>query len=434
MKNFTPKEIVSELDKYIIGQDNAKKAVAIALRNRYRRRLLTSENQQEILPKNILMIGSTGVGKTEIARRLSKLDDSPFIKVEATKFTEIGYVGRDVEQIIRDLLEISIHTTSEKMKTKVKIKAEIIAKDKILSILVGENASDQTKQKFKEKLKNKELDEQEIEIEVKEKSNNSPFVDIPGMQGAQISMIPLSGILGGEKTKKLKVSIKEALKILTEEESDKLLDKDEVIKISIDNVENNGLVFIDEIDKVANLNDGAKSNSNISREGVQRDLLPLVEGTTVSTKHGPVNTDHILFIAGGAFHLSKPSDLLPELQGRFPIRVELNSLTKDDLKRVLIEPKNNLVKQYTLLLETEKVTLIFEEDAIDEIADMAVYLNQNIENIGARRLQTILEKVLEDINFEASEKANTTFTVTKNLVTTKIADIAKNQDLSKFIL
>lgn len=431
MKNFTPNEIVSELDKYIVGQLNAKKAVAIALRNRWRRQQLKEEDQKEIMPKNILMIGPTGVGKTEIARRLSKIDDSPFIKVEATKFTEIGYVGRDVEQIIRDLVEIAIHSASEKLKSEVKVKAEKEAETTILGILCGNNASDETKSKFKTKLHKGELDEQDIEIEVKEKPSN-PIMDIPGMPAGQMGILSFSA-LGGEKTKTKKTKIKDAFKILTDEYSEKLLDKEEANKLAIENVENNGLVFIDEIDKITH-NNNDNSRGNVSREGVQRDLLPLVEGTTVSTKYGPVNTDHILFIAGGAFHLSKPADLLPELQGRFPIRVELHPLNKEDLIKILTEPKNNLVRQYTLLLETEQIKVVFENDAINEIADMTVHLNSTIENIGARRLQTILEKVLEDINFTASENPNTTFTITKQLVKDKVEEIAHNQDLSKFVL
>lgn len=433
MQNFTPKEIVSELDKYIIGQESAKKAVAIALRNRWRRRQLTIEQQKEIMPKNILMIGPTGVGKTEIARRLSQLDESPFIKVEATKFTEVGYVGRDIEQIIRDLVETAVHNTSQSLKLKLKAKIEAVVENKILDILVGKSADDATRKKFLIKLKNGDLNNKEIEINIKEKSS-MPFFDIPGVQGAQISMIPLGGILGGEKNKTKKTTVKTAIELLEEEESEKLLDKDSIVKIAIENVENNGLVFIDEIDKITSTGQETRGSGTISREGVQRDLLPLVEGTVVATKYGPVNTEHILFIASGAFHISSPSDLLPELQGRFPIRVELNHLSKKDLIKILVEPKNNLVMQYTSLLSTEKVDLSFQSAAIEEIAETAVYLNQHVENIGARRLQTILEKILEDINFNAPDIKNKKFVVTKKLVQEKVSQIAKNKDLSKFVL
>lgn len=433
MKNFTPKEIVSELDKYIIGQESAKKAVAIALRNRWRRTQLDKEKQKEIMPKNILMTGPTGVGKTEIARRLSKIDDSPFIKIEATKFTEVGYVGRDVEQIIRDLLEVAIHNTSKKWKENLKDKINAIVDNKILDILVGASADKETRKKFQEKLDKKELEDKEIEIIIKEKMSN-PFFDIPGVQGAQISMIPLGNMLGSEKNKTKKTTIKLARKILEEEESDLLLDKDSIIKYSIETVENNGLVFIDEIDKITASGYEARGSGTISREGVQRDLLPLVEGTVVQTKHGTINTEHILFIASGAFHLSSPSDLLPELQGRFPIRVELKNLNKEDLVQILTTTKNNLISQYESLLKTENITLVFEQEAIDEIAYNAVYLNENVENIGARRLQTILEKILEDISFNAPDVKNKKFVVTKNLVTEKLSNITKNNDLSKFIL
>lgn len=433
MKNFTPKEIVYELDRYIIGQKDAKKAVAVALRNRWRRIQLDKEQQKEIMPKNILMIGPTGVGKTEIARRLSQLDDSPFIKVEATKFTEVGYVGRDVEQIIRDLLEIAIHNTSKKWKEEIKEKVSNIVDNKILDILVGVSADKETRKKFQEKLNKKELDDKEIEITIKEKSP-SPFFDIPGVQGAQISMIPLGNMLGTEKNITKKTTVQLAKEILSEEESEILLDKDTIIKSSIETVENNGLVFIDEVDKIAASGQEARGSGTISREGVQRDLLPLVEGTIVQTKHGSINTEHILFIASGAFHLSSPSDLLPELQGRFPIRVELNHLSKDDLIQILTTTKNNLISQYVSLLSTENIKLVFEEASIEEMAENAVYLNQHVENIGARRLQTILEKVLEDISFNAPDIKNKKFIVTKDLVVEKLSKITKNNDLSKFIL
>ncbi len=431
-KNFTPKEIVSELDKHIVGQTNAKKAVAIALRNRWRRKQLDMDLQKEVMPKNILMIGPTGVGKTEIARRLSKLDNAPFIKVEATKFTEIGYVGRDVEQIIRDLVEIAIRLTSLELKKSVNAKAEVNAKQKIIDILAGEDASPETKKKFATKLKNGSLDDSEIEISVKEKPQGQSLFDVPGMPGAQMGVLSLDSILGKEKYKTKKVSVKKALELFVEEEADGLIDKDTLITLAIENVENNGLVFIDEIDKIASSN--GRHGGDVSREGVQRDLLPLVEGTTVSTKYGPIKTDYILFIASGAFHLSKPSDLLPELQGRFPIRVELNALTKEDFKRILTEPVANLILQYKAMLAVEKLNLVFEDSAIDEIADLAVYFNNTIENIGARRLHTILENILEEINFTAPDKFGQTITITKDFVKDKVKHLKVNNDLSKFVI
>jgi ATP-dependent HslUV protease ATP-binding subunit HslU len=431
-KNFTPKEIVSELDKHIVGQTNAKKAVAIALRNRWRRKQLDMDLQKEVMPKNILMIGPTGVGKTEIARRLSKLDNAPFIKVEATKFTEIGYVGRDVEQIIRDLVEVAIRLTSLELKKSVNAKAEVNAKQRIVDILAGEDASPETKKKFATKLKNGSLDDSEIEISVKEKPQGQSLFDVPGMPGAQMGVLSIDSFLGKEKYKTKKVSVKKALELFMEEEADSLIDKDNLITLAIENVENNGLVFIDEIDKIASSN--GRHGGDVSREGVQRDLLPLVEGTTVSTKYGPIKTDYILFIASGAFHLSKPSDLLPELQGRFPIRVELNALTKDDFKRILTEPVANLILQYKAMLAVEKLNLVFEDSAIDEIADLAVYFNNTIENIGARRLHTILENILEEINFTAPDKFGQTITITKDFVKDKVKHLKVNNDLSKFVI
>jgi ATP-dependent HslUV protease ATP-binding subunit HslU len=433
MKNFTPQEIVSELDKYIVGQNSAKKSVAIALRNRWRRKQLPENLQKEVIPKNILMIGPTGVGKTEIARRLAKLDNAPFIKVEATKFTEIGYVGRDVEQIIRDLIEIAIHLKSDELKKSVRAQAEKLAINKIINILAGESASPETKKKFKEKYQNGELNSTEIEIQVKEKSGGQPMFEVPGMPGAQMGMISLDNILGREKLKNKTVTVEKAFNIFVEEESDQLIDKDVVIAEAIDAVENNGIVFIDEIDKIAS-SYSERRGGDVSREGVQRDLLPLVEGTTVNTKYGPIKTDHVLFVASGAFHLSKPSDLLPELQGRFPIRVELSPLNKEEFKRILTEPKANLILQYTQMLKTEGVDVVFEDEAIDEIAYITEYFNKTIEDIGARRLHTILEKILEEINFTAPEKSGTKVIITKDIVKEKVSYLTNNMDLSKFII
>lgn len=435
MTNFSPREIVSELDRFIIGQCDAKKAVAIALRNRWRRMQLSEHLKEEIVPKNILMVGPTGVGKTEISRRLAKLANAPFIKVEATKFTEIGYVGRDVESIIRDLLEIAVNNTRKIMRKKVNVKAEQGAENRILEALVGTAASEETKQKFLKLLRNNELNEREVEIAILDNSNNSmPTIDIPGMPGASMGMISLGDILGGSspkyKAKKMKVG--EAYNILIEEECDKLLDNDMVIKEAINTVENDGIVFIDEIDKITGKNEG--SRSDISREGVQRDLLPLIEGTTVTTKYGMVKTDHILFICSGAFHLAKPSDLLPELQGRLPIRVELKALTHDDFVRILTEPEANLIEQYTALLKTEDFTLEFDAAAIDKIADIAVAINENIENIGARRLHTVLEILLEDISYTASERSGEKTVVTAQMVEEKLHKYTEASDLSKFIL
>ncbi len=436
MTSFTPREIVSELDRFIVGQDSAKKAVAIALRNRWRRQQVKGSLKDEILPKNILMIGPTGVGKTEIARRLAKLADAPFIKVEATKFTEVGYVGRDVEQIIRDLLEISININKENLKKEVNAKAELNAEKRVIEALVGSSATNQTKEKFKKMLRNGELDNQDIEIEISPKSQ-SPLksMDIPGMPGGMMGMINLGDLLGkgfGKPKEKRKLTVKESYEILLDEESEKLIDNDSLIKRSIRNVEDDGIVFIDEIDKICGKNSG--SSAEVSREGVQRDLLPLIEGSTVSTKYGSLKTDHILFIASGAFHLAKPSDLLPELQGRLPNRVELSPLIRDDFIRILKEPENNLLKQYIELISSEGVELTFNEGAVSEIAEIAAKVNEEIENIGARRLHTILEKVLEEISFSASDKSVKKISIDKNYVKKQIGDIYKDIDLTKFIL
>ena len=436
MTSFTPREIVSELDRFIVGQKTAKRAVAIALRNRWRRQQIKGSLKDEVLPKNILMIGPTGVGKTEIARRLAKLADAPFIKVEATKFTEVGYVGRDVEQIIRDLLEVSINNNRESLKNEIKAKAEVNAEKRVVDALVGASASNQTKEKYKRMLRNGELDGQEIEIEVSSKSP-SPFksMEIPGIPGGSMGMINLGEIFGkgfGQKKEKRKLSVKESHEILLDEESEKLIDHDNLIKRAVLNVENDGIVFIDEIDKICGKNSG--TSGEVSREGVQRDLLPLIEGSTVSTKYGSIKTDHILFIASGAFHLAKPSDLLPELQGRLPNRVELKALGKEDFVRILKEPENNLIKQYVELISTEGVMLNFSEEAISEVALIATKVNDEVENIGARRLHTILEKILEDISFSASDKKSDKIDIDKKYVVDQIGDIYKDTDLTKFIL
>ena len=436
MTTFTPKEIVSELDRFIVGQNTAKRAVAIALRNRWRRQQIKGSLKDEVLPKNILMIGPTGVGKTEIARRLAKLADAPFIKVEATKFTEVGYVGRDVEQIIRDLLEVSINNNKESLKKEVKTRAEVSAEKRVIEALVGSSASMQTKEKFKKMLRKGELDDQEIEIELLSNSS-SPMksMEIPGMPGGMMGMINLGEIFGkgfGQKREKRKLTVKESYEFLLSEESDKLIDNDNLVKRAINNVEQDGIVFIDEIDKICGKN--SRGTAEVSREGVQRDLLPLIEGSTVSTKYGTVKTDHILFIASGAFHVAKPSDLLPELQGRLPNRVELSALNKEDFIRILKEPENNLIRQYEELIATEGVNLKFSENAISEIAKIATQVNDEVENIGARRLHTILEKVLDDISFSASEKKNDQIKVDDKYVIKQIGEIYKNNDLSKFIL
>ena len=438
MSALTPREIVSELDRFIVGQNDAKRAVAVALRNRWRRLQLAPELMDEVLPKNILMIGPTGVGKTEIARRLAKLAQAPFIKVEATKFTEIGYVGRDVEQIIRYLVEISIHITREKLRVEVVGKAELQAEERVLDALVGETASPETRQKFRGMLHAGELADKEVEIQVSDAgpSMSMPTVDIPGMPGAQMGMLNLGDILGkalgGGKTKSRKMTVSEAHGILMAEESDKLLDQEKVVREAIEAVQQKGIVFIDEIDKICARSD--RNGAEVSREGVQRDLLPLIEGTSVATKHGTVKTDHILFIASGAFHLAKPSDLLPELQGRLPIRVELKALTKDDFVKILSEPEANLIRQSKALMETESVTLEITQSAIEAIAVLAAEINQNVENIGARRLHTIIEKLLEEISFNATDLTGQTITLDDKSVQEKVGELAKNQDLSKFIL
>ena len=435
---FSPREIVSELDRYIIGQNDAKRAVAIALRNRWRRQQLPEELREEVLPKNILMIGPTGVGKTEIARRLARLAQAPFLKVEATKFTEVGYVGRDVEQIIRDLVEASILMTRERLRKDVQAQAELNAEERVIEALVGENASQDTRQKFRKLLRQGELDEREIEIQVADQGGlQLPTMDIPGMPGASMGMLNLGDIfgkaLGGGRTKTRKVTVLESYDILLAEESDKLLDEERVMGDALEAVEQNGIVFLDEIDKITARSDRA-GGGDVSREGVQRDLLPLIEGTTVSTKHGAVKTDHILFIASGAFHQAKPSDLLAELQGRLPIRVELSALTKDDFKRILTEPENSLIKQYKALLATEEVTLDFTDGSIEAIASLSADINSTVENIGARRLHTVLEKLLEEISFTATDRGGETIEIDTQEVQESVGELAKNADLSKFIL
>jgi|TARA_B110000211_G_scaffold20692_1_gene21445 ATP-dependent HslUV protease ATP-binding subunit HslU len=432
---LSPREIVSELDRYVIGQTNAKKAVAVALRNRWRRQALDEQMREEVLPKNILMIGPTGVGKTEISRRLSKLAEAPFIKVEATRFTEVGYVGRDVEQIIRDLIEIAIALEKEKRRKEVYVKAQLLAEEKVLDALVGNKASVATKESFRKRLRSGDLDDNEIEIEVNENPSNMQGFEIPGMPGANIGMINVSEMLGksmGQKPKKKKMSVKESHDILIAQESDKLIEQDKIVSAAKKATEDNGIVFLDEIDKISARGD--RTGGDVSREGVQRDLLPLIEGTTVNTKHGPIKTDHILFIASGAFQLAKPSDLLPELQGRLPIRVELNALTEDDFKRILKEPDNSLIKQYVALLKTENVHLEFTDDCIDILAKVSAEVNASVENIGARRLHTLLEKVLDEISFTASDRSGEKIIIDKKYIEKNLGDLAKDTDLSKFIL
>ena len=435
MTNFSPREIVSELDRYIIGQKDAKRAVAIALRNRWRLQQLEGSMREEVMPKNILMIGPTGVGKTEISRRLAKLAGAPFLKVEATKFTEVGYVGRDVEQMIRDLVEVGIGLIREKKRKDVEAKAHQMAEDRVLDALVGDTASPATRDSFRKKLREGQLDEKEIEIEVADNGGGMPNMDIPGMPGASIGVMNINDMFGkafGGRTKTRKLMVRDSYDVLLAEESDKLLDDDQVVTEAMESVENNGIVFLDEIDKIA-VRDGARGG-DVSREGVQRDLLPLVEGTTVSTKYGPVKTDHILFIASGAFHVSKPSDLLPELQGRLPIRVELQALTKGDFVSILSETEASLIKQSVALLGTEEVTLSFTEDAIDTIADLSVSINASVENIGARRLQTVIERILDDISFTATDRAGETVEIDAEFVNREIGDLVKNADLSRYIL
>jgi ATP-dependent HslUV protease ATP-binding subunit HslU len=433
---LSPREIVSELDRYVIGQKEAKKAVAVALRNRWRRQALSDEMRDEVLPKNILMIGPTGVGKTEISRRLSRLAEAPFIKVEATRFTEVGYVGRDVEQIIRDLIEIAIAMEREKKRKEVKAKAELKAEEKVLDALVGNKASVATRESFRKRLRSGDLDNNEIEIEVQGTAAGLQSFEIPGMPGGNVGMVNLGDILGksmgNKKGKKKKMTVKESHDILVAQESDKMIEEDKIIKEAKKTTEENGIVFLDEIDKVSARSD--RVGGDVSREGVQRDLLPLIEGTTVSTKHGPIKTDHILFIASGAFQLAKPSDLLPELQGRLPIRVELDALKEEDFKRILKEPDNSLIKQYKELLNTENVNLEFTDDGIDMLAKISAEVNSSVENIGARRLHTIIEKVLDDISFNATDRAGETITVDEKYVQNNLGNLVKDTDLSKFIL
>ena len=437
MTSFSPREIVSELDRYIVGQNEAKRAVAIALRNRWRRQQLPDDLRDEVLPKNILMIGPTGVGKTEIARRLARLAQAPFLKVEATKFTEVGYVGRDVESIARDLLEVAILQTRERMRKDVAAKAELAAEERVVNALVGENASPDTRARFRKMLREGSLDDKEIDLELKEAGGASlPTIDIPGMPGAQMGMLNLGEMFGkafGGRTRKRRMTVAESHDVLIAEESDKLLDEDAVVREAIHAVEQNGIVFLDEIDKICARADG-RYGADVSREGVQRDLLPLIEGTTVGTKYGPVKTDHVLFIASGAFHLAKPSDLLPELQGRLPIRVELKALDEAALKAILTEPEASLIRQYEALLATESVTLVFTDDAVAEIARVAAEVNRSVENIGARRLQTVLERLLEEISFTATDRAGQTVTIDAAFVRSHVTDLAKNADLSRFIL
>jgi ATP-dependent HslUV protease ATP-binding subunit HslU len=433
---LSPREIVSELDRYVIGQKEAKKAVAVALRNRWRRQALSGEMRDEVLPKNILMIGPTGVGKTEISRRLSKLAEAPFIKVEATRFTEVGYVGRDVEQIVRDLIEIAIAMEKEKKRKEVQAKAELKAEDKVLDALVGNKASVATRESFRKRLRNGDLDTNEIEIEVQDNASSLQSLEIPGMPGGNVGMINLGDILGksmgNKKGKKKKMTVKESHDILIAQESDKMIEEDKIIEEAKKTTEENGIIFLDEIDKVSARSD--RVGGDVSREGVQRDLLPLIEGTTVSTKHGPIKTDHILFIASGAFQLAKPSDLLPELQGRLPIRVELNALNEEDFKRILKEPDNSLIKQYKALLKTENVDLVFTDDGIDKLANISAEVNSSVENIGARRLHTIIEKVLDDISFNATDRAGETIIIDEKYVNDNLGNLVKDTDLSKFIL
>ena len=436
MTEFSPREIVSELDRHIIGQRDAKRAVAIALRNRWRRLQLTGPMREEVLPKNILMIGPTGCGKTEIARRLAKLAGAAFLKVEATKFTEVGYVGRDVEQIIRDLLEIGIGLVREKKRKDIAARAQLAAEERLLDALVGATASAGTRDSFRRRLRDGELDDKEVEIEVAASAPSLPMFELPNMPGASMGALNLGdlfGKMGGGRTKPRKLLVKDAHAPLLTEESDKLLDAEQVTAEAIREVESNGIVFLDEIDKIC-AREGRGGGGEVSREGVQRDLLPLIEGTTVSTKHGPVKTDHILFIASGAFHVSKPSDLLPELQGRLPIRVELASLTEDDFRRILTETEASIVKQYVALLGTEGVELVFAPDAIDELASVAVHVNGAVENIGARRLQTVMERVLDEVSFTAPDRAGEQVTVDRAFVQRHVGDLARNADLSRFIL
>tara|TARA_A100001037_G_scaffold202222_1_gene180757 strand:- start:36 stop:1346 length:1311 start_codon:yes stop_codon:yes gene_type:complete len=436
VSSFSPREIVSELDRFIVGQSDAKRAVAIALRNRWRRQQLKDDLREEILPKNILMMGPTGVGKTEIARRLARLAQAPFVKVEATKFTEVGYVGRDVEQIVRDLMEVAILETRERMRKAVTAKAELAAEERVIEALVGENAGEETRQKFRKMLREGALDDREIELDLADNSGGGlPTFEVPGMPGAQMGMLNLNDMLGkafSGKTKKRKLTVSESHEVLVADESDKLLDDETILREATVAVEQNGIVFLDEVDKICASSE--RHGADVSREGVQRDLLPLIEGTTVSTKHGPVKTDHVLFIASGAFHVAKPSDLLPELQGRLPIRVELKALEVEDLKAILVEPEASLIRQYIALIGTEDVTLEFTDDAINEIATVAAEVNRAVENIGARRLQTVMERLLDDISFTATDRGGEKIVIDAKTVRERVSDLAKNADLSKFIL
>ncbi len=435
MSGFTPREIVSELDRFIVGQADAKRSVAIALRNRWRRQQLPEDIREEVLPKNILMIGPTGVGKTEIARRLARLAQAPFVKVEATKFTEVGYVGRDVEQIVRDLVDTAMHMVRERMRKDVTSRAELNAEERVLDALVGDSSGAETRSKFRRMLRDGELDDKEIELELRDSGSGMPTFEMPGMPGAQVGMLNLNDMLGkafGQRTKPRRMNVKDSHEVLIAEESDNLLDEDKMVQEALHLVEQSGIVFLDEIDKICA--SAERHGADVSREGVQRDLLPLIEGTTVSTKHGTVKTDHILFIASGAFHLSKPSDLLPELQGRLPIRVELRALDRKDFVRILTEPENSLIRQYTALLGTEGLTLDFTEDGIETIASLSAEINAGVENIGARRLHTVLERVLEEVSFTATDNPEVTVTIDAAYVEAKVGDLARNADLSKFIL